>query len=317
VIDPVAEQLAQSAATTREASQAVLEFRDALGEVSQSLTGAVDTIQTFQQDTLQELQNFASSLQGTLQQFQQETQGVMTQIAADVRTTIDQTLTEQTRILRETGQQAADLMDGARTNLTSTLTHIDEMLQNTRQTVQDELEVFRHEYQNALNDFFSQQNNLLSGLLDEQRQGFAEVARQLQQVFREDTQVMRENITTSMQQIRNTSEVVHNLANTLGLTAGERLAQLQELARTLGGEVQRVERSYLNMEQQVNHLLQEGSERLISYLNQANEMYSGSIREADHAASNALTQLNNTSHGLMSVAEYLVAAAQELRDGRR
>lgn len=52
LIEPVVQRLDQSAKLTEEASLAVKELKDELGGIAESLAGAVQTIQEFQQDTL-------------------------------------------------------------------------------------------------------------------------------------------------------------------------------------------------------------------------------------------------------------------------
>ena len=102
----------------------------------------------------------------------------------------------------------------------------------------------------------------------------------------------------------------------MGMNSSERLGQLQELARTIGGEAHKVERSYQSMTEQFNTALNDGNEKLNDYLKQANETYTRSIEDADEAAAKVCTQLNETSHGLMSVAEFLVSAANDLQNSR-
>lgn len=66
LIEPVVERLDQSAKMTQEASIAVGELKKELGSVVQSLSGAVETIQEFQKDTLIKLQDFATDLKEIL-----------------------------------------------------------------------------------------------------------------------------------------------------------------------------------------------------------------------------------------------------------
>jgi ABC-type transporter Mla subunit MlaD len=100
----------------------------------------------------------------------------------------------------------------------------------------------------------------------------------------------------------------------LGLTSGERLAQLQELAQTIGDEANQVSRHYQNMATQFNATLQAGNQQLAGYLQQANEVYSNRIQDFDTATANICQQLNSTSHEFMGVAQYLVSAADDLRN---
>lgn len=179
---------------------------------------------------------------------------------------------------------------------------------------EEELQKFRNEYQESLNNFFTEQNQLLQETLGQQRDGLAQVVDSLKTVFIEDSQHMSEEIQTSMKTIKGTVEDVSKLSNILGLTSGERLAQLQELARTIGDEANQVSSDYQNMATQFNAALQAGNQQLAGYLQQANEVYNNRIQEFDTAMTTICQQLNSTSHQFMGVAQYLVSAANDLRN---
>lgn len=380
LIEPVVERLDQSANLTQEASEAVRELKNELGGITQSLAGAVETIQTFQKETLTELQQFATSLHIILKDFREETKGVLEQVGTEINEAVAQSVAgmeaqrqafaesankaaktfrgiredlesalstqaeqqkamlegvesqtrqillettaafqDQSNTLKIVGQEASILMDRAKDDLLGTLSNIDVMLQNTRQTVQQELEKFRLDYQAALSEFFTQQNNLLNDTLGQQREGLAEVVTNLQHTFDAEIQKrqeMSEQVDLSLLKIKSTVETVSNLANTFGLTSGERLGQLTELARTIGNEAHRVERAYQNMTNQFNEALVQGNKQLFEYLQQANESYSKNLTELDLAAAQVCQKLDQNSHGLMGVAQYLVSAANELKNGQ-
>ncbi|BAU63824.1 hypothetical protein STA3757_11930 [Stanieria sp. NIES-3757] len=380
LIEPVVERLDQSANLTQEASEAVRELKNELGGITQSLAGAVETIQIFQKDTLTELQQFATSLHIILKDFREETKGVLEQVGSEINEAVAQSVAgmeaqrqafaesankaaktfrgiredlesalstqaeqqkamlegvesqtrqillettaafqDQSNTLKTVGQEASSLMNQAKDNLLGTLNNIDFMLQNTRQTVQQELERFRRDYQAALSEFFTQQNNLLNDTLGQQREGLAQVVANLQHTFDEEIQKrqeMSEQVNQSLAKIKQTVETVSNLANTFGLTSGERLGQLTELARTIGNEAHRVERAYQNMTNQFNDVLIQGNKQLFEYLQQVHESYSSNLTDFDLAAAQVCQKLNQNSHGLMSVAQYLVSAANELKNGK-
>ncbi|MBE9047155.1 hypothetical protein IQ255_22600 [Pleurocapsales cyanobacterium LEGE 10410] len=380
LIEPVVTRLDQSAELTKEASAAVTALKNELGDISTSLAGAVQTIQSFQQDTLTRLQEFAANLQSILGQFRTDTQGVMEQVAVEIKEAVNQSITgmeaqrtafeasanqasqtfrgiredlqaaletqavqqkqmlqdvqtstesvlvkaneafvNQSNTLVTVGKEASGLMNEAKDNLLGTLNNIDGMLQNTRLTVQQELEQFRLDYQAALREFFTQQNNLLNDTLGKQREGLAGVVVDLQQTFNEEATQRKEmsaQVDCSLDRIGETVKTVNTLASAMGMNSSERLGQLQELARTIGGEARKVEHSYQSMTEQFNIALNDGNEKLNDYLKQANETYTRSIQDADEAAAKVCTQLNETSHGLMSVAEFLVSAANDLQNSR-
>ncbi|MDY6938705.1 MAG: hypothetical protein SWY16_13655 [Cyanobacteriota bacterium] len=335
LIEPVCQRLDESASLTREASQSVSQLRNSLGEISQSLAESIQTIQNFQTETLVQLQEFAENLQQILDRFRQDTGDVMQEVASQMNRAVDESIAgmaaqrtafeesadrvggafiQQTETLKTVGREASNLMTDARESLLETLQNIDNMLQKTRQTVQEELATFRVEYQQELEQFFQIQNNLLEGTLNQQRDGLTEVADKLQTVFREDTPKLSDRLLESMAAVDRTATVVMELANTTGLQSGERLGQLQQLAATMGGEAQRIDSAYQNLVDRLNQSLQIGNEQLASYLQQANETYTQSIENVDRSAAEVCSQLHSTSQGLMDVASYLVAAAEDLRN---
>lgn len=299
LIEPVVKRLDESAALTKEASSAVRELRESLGGMTESLSSAISTIQEFQKTTLGELQDFAVNLQGILGQFRTDTEGVMQKVSLEIERAVNTSIEgmeAQRQAFELSAEKAADTFKGIRLDF------------------EEELKNFRDEYQESLNNFFTEQNQLLQETLGEQRDGLAQVVDSLKTVFIEDSQHMSEEIKTSMNTIKETVEKVSKLSNTLGLTSGERLAQLQELARTIGDEANQVSRHYQNMTTQFNAALQAGNQQLAGYLQQANEVYSNRIQEFDTATATICKQLNSTSHEFMGVAQYLVSAANDLRN---
>ncbi|MBE9041037.1 hypothetical protein IQ235_09620 [Oscillatoriales cyanobacterium LEGE 11467] len=335
LIEPVVERLDESAALTREASQSVSQLRSSLGEISASLAQSIQTIQNFQTETLVQLQDFAENLKNILDGFRQDTGEVMQEVSTQMNRAVDESIAgmeaqrsafeasadrvagaflQQTETLKTVGREASNLMENTRESLLETLQNVDNLLQKTRQTVQEELATFRIEYQQELQQFFEEQNNLLDGTLNQQREGLSGVADKLQTVFREDAPKLGDRILESMANIDRTAIVVMELANTTGLQSGERLAQLQQLAETVGGEADRIDAAYTNLVDRLNQGLQMGNEQLSNYLQQANETYTQSIENVDRSAAEVCQQLHSTSQGLMDVASYLVAAAEDLRD---
>lgn len=248
----------------------------------------------------------------------------------------NQAFISQSQTLITLGQEASALMNQAAANLTTTLVNIDEMLQKTRITVQEELEKFRVAYQESLKKFFEDQNNLLEETLDKQREGLKEVIDELRKVFLEDAPKMGYVIKEAMEKmqetmgymqgtlnsIQETAKIVYNLANKTGLTSGERLQQLHEMIRELGSEANQIESAYQDMVKKFDEALKIGNAQLMEYLQKANESYTNAIKEGDIAAAKVCQELhqtaqnlNQTSHGLMDVSNYLVASANELKNG--
>lgn len=233
-------------------------------------------------------------------QMLQDVEARMSSILKDTHTAFQ----TQTNTLKATGNEASALMNHAKENLVGSLQNIDGMLQNTRQTVQDELERFRDGYQTSLQDFFTQQNNLLESTLGAQRQGLAQVVEDLQTAFQKEAtkrQELAQEVDRSMTKIQGTVEVVTNLANTVGLNSGARLAQMQELSRNMGTQVLELKSAYQNLANQFNQSLQQGSEQLTKYLAKTAESEERFFNDTDRATA----QLCNS---LLQAANYLVAA---------
>ena len=317
IVEPVVQRLDDSAAMNREASQAVHELKNELSGVSESLSSSIQTIQTFQTETLSDLKEFAGNLQAILQEFQIETKGVLLQVGEDVKDAVDQSvkgLAAQQAAIEISANKATQVMDTARDNLSDTLSNIDQNLQNTRVTVQDELEKFRNGYQENLSTFFEQQNSELSTLLNKQRQGLTEVVEDLRNVFCNDAKEMSNHIQLSMRTIQNTSEAVYKLSTALGLAEGQQFAQIKELANLTRHEVSHIENTYKGMAQELQAALSQSNEQLSQYLQRANQVYSDRLDAFDGDAAKVCLSLESTSAQFMTIAEYLASAAKDLVD---
>lgn len=302
-------------------------------------------------------ENLQSALRTQAEQEQQMLAG-LTQRMTQILKSSHRAFHTQSDTLKSVGEEASQLMNHARQNLVSSLENVDSMLQNTRQTVEQELEKFRLGYQSSLENFFERQNNLLEATLGKQQQGLAKVVLALQQVFREESQKrleMSQQVDVSMEKVLHTAAEVSNFANSVGLNSSDRLAQLQELAKLtteqvlqietvyqgIGRElkqeserlanhyenlthqlnqslqsgqeqVRTVESSYQNMVQQFDRALQLGNHQLIEYLEAVSSRQTKFFEEADTSMAEICHGLQESSNGLMQVAHYLVAAADNL-----
>jgi ElaB/YqjD/DUF883 family membrane-anchored ribosome-binding protein len=273
---------------------------------AESAEQASNTFRGIREDLQAALTTQAQQQQTMLENVQTSTEGILEKA--------NDAFVEQSNTLTRVGSEASNMMSHASENLNSTLTNVDSMLQSTRQTVQEELERFRTNYQESLNQFFEQQNNLLEETLGQQREGLQEVVKDLQRVFREDAANMAQQVTASMETIQTTTERVSHFANTTGLTSAERLEQIQDIARTLGSESEKINQAYANLIQNFNQGLETWNQSLSRYFEQANETYQKGRQESEQAAAEVCNQLNETSQSLMGVANYLVAAADDLNN---
>ena len=267
---------------------------------AQSATNAADTFRGIRVDLQAALHTQAE----VEKQMLTDVEARMTNILQTSQTAFQ----TQTTTLATLGNEASGLMNNARENLVGSLQNIDGMLQNTRQTVQEELEHFRQGYQASLQDFFTQQNNLLESTLGEQRQGLAQVVEDLQTTFQAEAtkrQMLGQEVDRSMTKIQGTVEVVSNLANTVGLNSGARMAQIQELSQGMGKQVRELESAYNNLADK----FQKGDEQLTKHLHRAIESNTVFFTQADEATA-------KLCNNLLLAANYLVAAEDNNRRDR-
>jgi hypothetical protein len=220
-----------------------------------------------------------------------------------------QAFEQQSNTLELVGEKASTLMDTAKDSLLGTLGNIDGMLQKTRQTVQDELNNFRETYQESLDRFFKEQNNLLGSTLDKQRQGLSDIVIELKTAFQEEAErrkQLSQQLDENLAKIQYTAGVVSKLVNTVGLHDGARIAQMQELSQNMGAQVNNLERSYRDLNTRYEDSLRIGNEQLSEYFQRAIVHEQKFFEEADSSTA----KLCNT---LLKAADYLVATEKSRR----
>ncbi|MDH6091856.1 hypothetical protein [Anabaenopsis arnoldii] len=124
LIKPLIAELTKSAQLTQAASQAVSQLREELGGISQSLSTSVMTIQTFQKDTLVQLQEFAVSLQSILTEFRSDTQGVMERVSTEIQSAVTasvEAINSQRIAFEVSSNQAANTFRSIREDLETAL----------------------------------------------------------------------------------------------------------------------------------------------------------------------------------------------------
>jgi len=142
VIEPLAEQIVDSAAATKQASEAVTTLHQELGDISTRLAGAAEQLGIFQTQTLQSMNDFASRLEGTLAHFQAETSTILQGVAASMKEAVDQSveaMAGQRVAFEESATKAESTFRGIREELQTALAaqaeEQREMLQTTREGV--------------------------------------------------------------------------------------------------------------------------------------------------------------------------------------
>ncbi|MEI1377757.1 hypothetical protein PQG02_12375 [Nostoc sp. UHCC 0926] len=221
-----------------------------------------------------------------------------------ILTQANTTFHEQINTLQTVGNQASGLMNDAKDNLLATLVNIDATLTATRHTVEDDLTRFRKEYQTNLQTFFEQQNNLLEGTLGEQRDGLSGVVNNLDQVFREEFErrsKLTQEVDGSMATIQMSVEQINRLVSAAGLNDAQRLIQLENLARGIGQEVQRVDNSYRDLNKKFDNSLQSWQDHLEVSMQRTVDLQVNFFQQAD-------TSMSKVCGGLLETAKVLAAA---------
>ncbi len=264
----------------------------------------------------------------------------------------NQAFRQQTDTIQQVGKEASQLLNQSKENLLETLMNIDDILDKTRITLQEELGTFRLEYQSSLTQFFSEQNNLLDETLGKQKEGLSLVVNDLQKTFKAEIETrnkLTEEMNQSLVNFKETSDMISDLVEKTGMNSSERFEQLKELANISANQAEKVEKAYQQMTNQYrdsldmmttkfdgqltqindyfesmlkeiisefNQLSNQTNQQINEYLSTANKSYSGHFEKADSAMADICSQLNNTSNGLMNVAEYLVASANDLKSNQ-
>ena len=233
----------------------------------------------------------------------EETRAGVHQILVDAGKSFEQ----QSGVLAAVGRESAQLMDGAREQLVAALVGIDAALRNTCDAVEGQLEAFRISYQERLDAFFRQQNELLEGTLGAQREGLAEVVTSLSTVFLEEYARRKElglSVQETLAEAARTIAVVQELAEAVGLTNSAKFNQLEALARSVGGQVSKLERQYRDLDTQFQLMTETGHAALREYAEKTNQHSGVFFGQLDEAATKVVGVL-------ASAAEYLVAAEHQ------
>ena len=219
-----------------------------------------------------------------------------------ILTEANRTFHEQTNTLKTVGDQASGLMNDAKDNLLATLGNIDTTLTATRQTVEVDLTKFRQEYQANLQMFFEEQNSLLEGTLGNQRNGLSEVVNNLDKVFREEFErrsKLTQEVDKSMTKIQESVEKINRLVSAAGLHDGQRLIQLENLARVIGQEVQIVDNLYRDLNQKFDNSLESWQGHLEGAMQRTVDLQVSFFQQADNSMARVCGDVLKTAEVLL------------------
>ena len=295
VVAPLAKKVELSATTSERVAKTVELLHDDLGGIAAKLGDAVQTIDTFQTDTLRGLERFQASMHETLTEFRTETEGVLKSVAEEVSLTV-----------RQAGNEAAETMHVARDELTSTFKNIDGTMKAVRTTVETELERFRQEYQERVAEFLEQQSQILDETLRQHPERIAAVVQELDASFRAEAKMRAElqsDLSSSVGEVRGLLEDVSALV-------GAEQHHLLEAARALNRGMHHMEARYESLDKQLRETLKSSHTELTRYLEEAQSTYRAAFREFDDVASEILGGVAGAAQQVVAASEGL-AVAQE------
>ncbi|MCB9694507.1 MAG: hypothetical protein H6736_22075 [Alphaproteobacteria bacterium] len=316
VIEPLAERIDQSSEATRSAADAVTQLHADLGPVSERLAGAAEQMDIFQRQTLTAMEAFnerlVTELTGTFTQIRTDLEASLkaqadeqARMLAETRAGVVQvldsaqnTFAEQTRTLTTTGEQAGAVLDRSREALSQTLSGIDSTLQDTRRTVETELERFRVTYQESLDAYFLEQNSLLEQTLGVQREGLHTVVRELQATFEAETARSAERRELADRSL----DAVRELQESVAATAGVGMQNVRAAAREVKEQTLLIGARYDHL----STVLDSATEGLQSHLERVDHTYRQQFEQMDSAAA-------KIHEKLLQSASLLVMAEQDRR----
>ena len=329
VIEPFNEHLTNNTDVIAKTSSALDTLTAELSVVMTGLGETTKTLNSFQQETLLKLQDFAASLKEILGQFESSTEDVLDRVANEIKMAIAESISgmesqreafenssrlaseafvEQNKTLENIGLESSQLMNDAKENLLTGLSDIDTKVKSMSDIVQSELEHFRIEYQNNLTAFFEQQSNLLEDTLGKQRDGLASVVDDFKTVFKEENN-LRENqfntlVTHHEKQVESV-KIVRELIEAVGLTNSTVFNQIEDASKTVNKQVGLLRKEYEKASEKFNAITERMPEAMDEYLNNARDSHQQFFTNFDDAAAQA--------HGkLAEAANLLVTAMQQI-----
>lgn len=183
----------------------------------------------------------------------------------------------------------------------------------TRQETTAQLDAFREAYMQSLQVFLAKQNETLGATLGEQRAGLLAVVGELERVIRREAELRATGQSEQEQAIASVREAmveVHRFAGGVGLYTGERVQQLQDLARLTTDQVAAVDKSYAGLVATLDTAMATSNEQLKRYLETAEGRQTHFFDTYD----TAVTKLYEK---LLMAANYLVEAEHMRREGQK
>ena len=296
----IKQELQQALETRTETERQMLEQQRQVFDDS-----AAQTAQTFRTIRTELEQALAERARLEAEALDKTRQGI-----TEILGSAEQVFASQSSILKEVGENAGQLMDNARERLQSSLQNIDEALNQSLVTAEQQLDRFRVEYQNNLQVFFNSQNTLLEDTLGQQREGLSSVVQQLDGVFREEYDrrcELNNAVSEQFAALKQSNAEVQQLAEAVGITNSATFENLKDAARSIGQEVGRLEKQYASANQTFQEMITGVPKALDSYLTRSHDSQVKFCAQFDEAAA-------AVHNRLAEAAEILLTAEQERRE---
>ena len=225
LIEPVVERLDETAKLTKEASEAVKELKTALGDITISLAGAVETIQKFQKETLRDLKQFAEDLRGILDQFSRDTNGVLVTVADEIKRAVAESIEamkEQRKAFARSAAQAAATFVGIREELEKSL---DKQAELQKQMLEDAKQSFTYQSEKLkeIGDEAAKVMNHAAENLDATLQNIDEMLQKTRKTVQEELEKFRVEYQTAL------TKFFGDQNNLLEGTLGKQRDELEEV----------------------------------------------------------------------------------------
>lgn len=315
IVEPMSAQMKSVGENVLLTTDAINGLTGSLTETSEKLAKTSEVMTQFQEDTMGKLQGFAQDLSSILGQFQTSVSETLTQVSSEISSSMSvakegmedqrvafkqsaeeaaKTFSDQNSQLENIGIAAKDMMEDASRNLENGLGDIDSKIRSMADTTQQELERFRVEYQGNLENFFDKQANLLEESLGAQREGLSDVVDRFKDVFVEDLQVRLKQYA----ELSEGEKLLRELKEAVGATEQSTLSQLAEISRSLGGQVQRIEKAYLEGAVKFKELGDEMPKAMKGWFEEAKDTQEKFFRDFDEESAKIFGHLVNVAEVL-------------------
>ncbi|MFT6467727.1 MAG: flagellar basal body-associated protein FliL/cold shock CspA family protein [Oleispira sp.] len=315
IVEPMSAQMKSVGENVLLTTDAINGLTGSLTETSEKLAKTSEVMTQFQEDTMGKLQGFAQDLSSILGQFQTSVSETLTQVSSEISSSMSvakegmedqrvafkqsaeeaaKTFSDQNSQLEHIGIAAKDMMEDASRSLENGLGDIDSKIRSMADTTQQELERFRVEYQGNLENFFDKQANLLEESLGAQREGLSDVVDRFKDVFVEDLQVRLKQYA----ELSEGEKVLRELKEAVGATEQSTLSQLAEISRSLGGQVQRIEKAYLEGAVKFKELGDEMPKAMKGWFEEAKDTQEKFFRDFDEESAKIFGHLVNVAEVL-------------------